>query len=116
MFSTDHLHPMLVHFPIAIVIVGFLAECAALFYKKDALYSEMAYYLLLLGTLSATVALVAGALFTGEMGGAAGEVQEMHELFAWITLVLLVATTLLRLFTKKKKYQKKFVRHVFFCF
>ena len=35
MFSTSHLHPMLIHFPIALVAIGFLAECISLIVKKN---------------------------------------------------------------------------------
>lgn len=34
MFETSHLHPMLVHFPIALVAIGFLADLASIFIKK----------------------------------------------------------------------------------
>jgi uncharacterized membrane protein len=35
MFATSHLHPMLVHFPIALILIGFLAELAFLVIKKE---------------------------------------------------------------------------------
>ena len=35
MFSTSHIHHMLVHFPVALILIGFLAELAALVYKKE---------------------------------------------------------------------------------
>jgi uncharacterized membrane protein len=34
MFNTDHLHPMIVHFPIALITVGFFAEVISLFFQK----------------------------------------------------------------------------------
>jgi len=34
MFSLSHVHPMLVHFPIALVAAGFLLELIYLFRKK----------------------------------------------------------------------------------
>ena len=43
------------------------------------------------------------ALFTSEMSGEAGLVRETHEMFAWITLGLLVVTSALRIFLKIKK-------------
>lgn len=115
MFNTDHLHPMLVHFPIALVLVGFLAECAAVYYKKDAHFEKMGYYLLLLGTIAAGVALLSGALFTGEMQGAAGTVQETHELFAWITLCLLITTSLIRILSNDKLEEKSLVKWLAFA-
>ena len=96
MFTTSHLHPMLVHFPIALVMIGFLAELAFLFFKKEVSLSKMGYYLLIVGTLAALAAWLTGNFFTSEMDGAAGKARETHELFATITLVLLLATSVLR--------------------
>jgi uncharacterized membrane protein len=103
MFSTTHLHPMLVHFPIALVTIGFLAEIAQLFCKKEQTFSKIGFYLLLAGTLTAIVTLLSGVLFTAEMSGAAGEIQETHELFAWITVGLLAVTSVLRLMLAKQE-------------
>jgi len=96
MFSTSHLHPLLVHFPIALVIFGFLAELAFLFFKKETSLNKMGYYLLIVGTLAAIVAWLTGNFFTSEMDGAAGKIKETHELFATITLGFLIATSVLR--------------------
>ena len=96
MFSTSHLHPMLVHFPIALVMFGFLAELAFLFLKKEISLSRMGYYLLIAGTLAALAAWLTGNFFTSPMDGAAGQVKETHELFATITLILLLVTSILR--------------------
>jgi len=96
MFTTSHLHPMLVHFPIALVIFGFLAEVAFLFFKNEISLRKMGYYLLIVGTLAAIVAWLTGNFFTTEMDGAAGKMRETHELFATITLVLLLVTSLFR--------------------
>ena len=96
MFTTSHLHPMLVHFPIALVMIGFLAELAFLFFKKEVSLRKMGYYLLIIGTLATLAAWLTGNFFTSEMDGAAGKARETHELFATITLVLLLATSVLR--------------------
>lgn len=103
MISIDHFHPMLVHFPIALVMLGFVAECAALYFKKETCFSKMGFYLLIVGTLSAVLALSSGVFFTSEMDGTAGVVKETHELFAWITLGLLLVTSALRIFSVTKK-------------
>ncbi|PKP20037.1 MAG: hypothetical protein CVU05_09970 [Bacteroidetes bacterium HGW-Bacteroidetes-21] len=102
MFSTSHFHPMLVHFPIALVVFGFLADSASLFFKKEACLTKTGFYLLIIGTLSAVAAWLTGVLFTSEMAGIAGEVKETHEMFAVITLGLLIVTSLLRIYLKAK--------------
>ena len=106
MIPLTHIHPMLVHFPIALIAIGFLADIASLFFKKEPCLSKTSLYLLVLGTLSAIAALTAGLLFTAEMSGAAGEVREMHELFAWITVGILLVTSALRIFMQIKKNEQ----------
>ncbi len=59
----SHIHPMLVHFPIALLIVGFLSETIGLFVKKE-FFSTAGFYLLLLGAVGA-----AAAYLTGEQAG-----------------------------------------------
>jgi len=108
MFSTDHFHPMLVHFPIAIVAIGFLAELASIYFKKETYLPKMSFFLLIVGTLSAIVTVLSGLFFTSDMAGAAEVVRENHELLAFVTLILLVATSTLRviLVLQKKEYPK----------
>lgn len=107
MISTSHFHPMLVHFPIALVVFGFLADFISLLYKKEACLSKTGFYLLIIGTLSAIAAWLTGILFTSEMSGSAGEIKETHELFAWITVGTLVAASLLRVFLNTRKEENK---------
>ena len=77
---------MLVHFPIALVAFGFLAELVRAFYKKEVCLSKFGVYLLLSGTIAAVAAWLKGNFFTSEMSGSAGELKETHELFAGLTL------------------------------
>ncbi|HAH24862.1 MAG TPA: hypothetical protein DCL77_14105, partial [Prolixibacteraceae bacterium] len=93
MISITHIHPMLVHFPIALIMIGFIAECTSLYFKKETYWSLLGFYLLIVGTATALLALLSGVLFTAEMSGTANEVKETHEMFAWITLSILVAAS-----------------------
>ncbi len=49
MISLSHLHPMLVHFPIALIVLGFIADFASLIFKKEACLSKTGFYLLIAG-------------------------------------------------------------------
>lgn len=115
MISTTHLHPMLVHFPIALVVFGFIAEIAALYFKKEVCLSKAGFFLLIFGTLSAIVAWLTGNLFTAEMSGAAGEIKETHELFALITLGALLVTSVLRIVLQTKKNENAGIRWLAFA-
>ena len=114
MISTSDFHPMLVHFPIALVIFGFVAEIASMFFKKEACLSKSGFYLLLTGTLSAIFALFTGVSFTSEMSGSAGAIKETHELFAWITVAALIAASLFRIFLMVKKIERSDLKWVAF--
>lgn len=98
MISLTHVHPMLVHFPIALVVFGFVLDFVSLILKKEVCLSKAGFYLLLGGTLSALLAVLAGAFLTSEMSGSAGEIKETHEMFAWITLAILTLTSVIRIY------------------
>jgi len=102
MFETSHLHPMLVHFPIALVVIGFLADLISVFVKKELCFSKMSFYLLITGTLVAMAAVFTGVVFTTDMSGAAGVVMDQHELSAFVTLGLLLITIALRILLLRK--------------
>lgn len=106
----DHLHPMLVHFPISLVIVGFLADLILIIYKKELWLSDAGFYLLIAGTLGAVIAVTSGALFTTELSGEAGEIRETHELMAWITLAILVIASAFRIIMKIRKVKQERLR------
>ena len=44
MLDLTHLHPMIVHFPIALLIVGFLADVVGLIFKKTFLTKRVFIY------------------------------------------------------------------------
>lgn len=107
MFTIAHLHPMLVHFPIALVAIGFLLELAFLFLKKEVCLTRAGFYLLIIGTLAAIVTWLSGILFTAEMEGAAGQVRDTHELFATITMALLIVASVFRIMALRLNNSKK---------
>jgi uncharacterized membrane protein len=114
MISPSHFHPMLVHFPIALVVIGFIAEIAFMFYKREACLSKTGFYLLITGTLSALIALLTGVLFTSDMSGSAGDIKETHELFAWITVITLIVASIFRIFLMVKKIERSDLNWVAF--
>ncbi|MGE5400943.1 MAG: DUF2231 domain-containing protein [Ignavibacteriales bacterium] len=106
MFDTTHLHPMIVHFPIALLIVGFLFDLISLFSRKE-LFSTVGLYLLILGTLGVIAAFFSGN-FAGDGISEAGSLKqalETHEGAAEIALWLMIAAAVLRIaFVWMKRY------------
>ena len=113
MFKTDHLHPMLVHFPIALIIVGFTAEVVSLFFKSEKCLSKTGFYLLILGTLAAIVAWSTGQLFTDHPSeGEILSIFERHKIGGWITIIVMIIGSAFRIWLivkKKEETQLKWI-------
>ena len=87
MFDTAHIHPMLVHFPIALTLLGFLLELIAIVRKQPSRCGEIILYF---ATFSAILAASAGALFTPDFTEAKlAAAKNIHSTFAGITVTLL---------------------------
>ena len=98
MIDLTHLHPMIVHFPIALLIVGFLADSIGLIFKED-FFTKAGFYLLILGTLGVVAAYFSGN-FAGEgvtEAGALKQALETHENAATLTLWVMVGAALIRI-------------------
>ena len=113
-FSIEHIHPMSVHFPIALIMLGFLAEVLSLIYKDQLWLKKAAFYLLLLGTVSAVTAFLTGEFLTDELKGEAAELKENHEVFAKITMYVMIAASLLKLYFVYKKLEESSAKWIVF--
>jgi uncharacterized membrane protein len=115
MFNTAHLHPMIVHFPVALITVGFLAEVVSLFFKSEKCLSKTGFYLLILGTLSAIAAWSTGQLFTSEptQGEIVG-IFEKHETGALITMLLMILGSAFRIYLVIKKKEETTLKWIAF--
>jgi len=117
MFSTDHLHPLIVHFPIALITVGFIAEVASLFFRKEKCLSRTGFYLMILGSLAAIAGWASGQLFTeGPTQGDILNVYLRHRTGALITMILIVAGTLFRIWLMTQKKEETSLKWVAFGF
>lgn len=114
MFSLDHVHPMLVHFPIALIYAGFLCEFVYLFFKNEKLLSEAGFWLFCIGAVTVTTAYTSGALLTKELYGAAGAVQASHELFAEITTISALIGAAFKIYIKSEKIEESNLKWIAF--
>lgn len=106
MMNVAHLHPMLVHFPIALVLVALLADTVSLFCKQCD-FSKCSFWLVILGTLGAVVSLASGFLFTKEItAGPAVAVKDLHVMLALITTLLLVIVSAIKIYSRDKVENK----------
>lgn len=110
MFTASHLHAMFIHFPIALLVVGFLAEVISLFSKKM-FFKKAGFYLLVLGTLGTIASYFSGnSAGEGIEEGPLANAMALHEQAATITLWLTIATSLaysaIFIFKYKKNWAK----------
>lgn len=100
MFSHP-LHPMIVHFPIALLFTSVLFDAAGILFKRDSL-REGALWLLIMGLLGGVAGSISGdwAEEAAEKSGIAESLIETHETLAFVTLgifaVLLLGRLLMR--------------------
>ncbi len=106
MLDATHIHPMIVHFPIALLIIGFLSDATGVILKKE-FFSKAGFYLLILGTLGVAAAYISGNIAGGGIteAGTLKQALETHEDAAEISLWLMVGTALIRIgLVLTKKY------------
>lgn len=101
------LHPLIVHFPIALLIMGTLLQVIAI-WRKD-FFDRAAFFLICAGFLSGLAAYLSGdgaERFARENWGSAyRSLVETHQLYATITLLLFGAAIGMRIlfhFYKRK--------------
>lgn len=110
MISATHLHAMAVHFPIALLLTGFLSELLSLFFKKP-FFKQAAFFLLLTGSIGTIVSYLAGnAAGEGMEEGSLGTAIALHEQAATIALWLTIITAVVYLLIYFFKYQKSWAR------
>jgi uncharacterized membrane protein len=116
MFDTSHLHPMIVHFPIALITAGFFADVAFLFFKNEKCLSKAGFYLMVIGALAAIAAWSTGQLFTSEpTEGEIANVFARHETGALITMILMIIGATVRIFLVVKKRDETSLKWVVFA-
>ena len=111
------LHPLLVHFPIALLIVGTLIEFVNVFMKKDFL-NKAGTMLIVLGVLSGIVTLLSGEdaeEFAFEhWGRGVHDAVELHSLLAYVSVILFGLVAAIKILWKHDFFKFKFLKHSFF--
>ena len=106
---------MVVHFPIALILTGFLADVVSLFFKSERCLSKAGFYLMVLGAVSAIAAWTTGQLFTNEPGqGEILSIFEKHETGAIITMILMIIGAGLRIYLVRSKKEDSGLKWIVF--
>jgi uncharacterized membrane protein len=109
-----NLHPLVVHFPIALLTFAVFCEIGARLSGRDSLRTT-AYWNLVVGVLFAAAAVASGLLAEEVVpqNSASHATLESHETSAFITLSLFAAIFLLRVLRHGELYRKFSV--IFLC-
>ena len=95
---------MIVHFPVALITTGFLADVIFLFFKNEKWLSKAGFYLMVIGAIAAVAAWSTGQLFTGHPDeGEIAKVFVKHETGALITMILMLLGAAIRVYLVIKK-------------
>ncbi|HSO85910.1 MAG TPA: DUF2231 domain-containing protein [Draconibacterium sp.] len=114
MFKLEHIHPMVVHFPIVLILTGFLFEVIYLFFRKNNFFQETGFWMLCIGALTVVAAYFSGAFLTKELYGTAGVIQSTHELFAEFTVFSALIGTTLKVYLKIEKKEETWLKWIDF--
>jgi len=107
MFNIDHLHPIIVHFPIALIITGFLFDVIYIFNKKEVCLSQTGFYLMIAGTITATFAFTTGYLSAVKITRSEiVPILHNHEIGAMTTLAIMGVACMLRIYLVNKNIRK----------
>lgn len=101
-----NLHPLFVHFPIALLLAAVAAQLAVLFFPKNTNLKWFTFFLLFTGCIGALIAVQTAVHVSGEADDKAIEIFESHRLFGLLTFWFSLAATLLR-FVTIKWFRKK---------
>tara|TARA_R110001583_G_scaffold48642_3_gene152339 strand:- start:3825 stop:4280 length:456 start_codon:yes stop_codon:yes gene_type:complete len=114
MIAATHLHAIIIHFPIALLIVGFLSEIISFFIKKD-FFKTAAFYLLILGALGTITAYITGG-YAGEgiEEGPLLEPMNLHKQAAFLILWGSIITVLFKSAVFYFKFHKPWAKGIGF--
>jgi uncharacterized membrane protein len=104
-----NLHPMLVHFPIVLLIIAVLFDLAALIFKKYNWLRFTADLLYILGGLAAIITYLSGkqAASSVHIPSAAYPTLSTHADWALKTVIFFAVYALSRLYLSQKKYTQR---------
>lgn len=114
MISQTHLHAMIIHFPIVLLMTGFLSEVVSLFQKRI-FFRTAAFYLLLLGTFGTIFSYISGnAAGSGIQEGTLGKIIHLHKQAATFALWLSVITAMVYIVIFTSGQDNKWIKVVIF--
>jgi uncharacterized membrane protein len=113
-----NIHPLIVHFPIALLVLAVLFDAARLFFKEENWLEKATLALYATGSLGLIASFLSGrqAVETVSITGDAIPVVASHEDWALYTLIYFLVFTAIRFVTWWKQLEKGFVLPILVIF
>ena len=96
-----NLHPLIVHFPIVLLLLALLAQITSLFFPKNIHLKWLTFFFLLTGCIGTFIAIQTAVHISGDADDKALEIFETHQRFGNLTLWFSIAATIIRFATLK---------------
>ena len=103
-----NLHPLIVHFPIVLLLLAMLAQFAVLFFPKNNQLKWLMFLLLLTGCIGTFIAIQTAVHISGDADDKAIEIFEAHQRFGNLTLWFSLVATIF-CFATIKWFKKKYL-------
>ncbi len=109
MSSSSYIHAMLVHFPIALIVVGFFTDFFVLFFKREVCTSKIGLSLMVIGTVGAIAGVLSGQVSSKVLDQEGLYYQKLHIIFAAFSMVIMVIGSILRLYQFFRKKENSII-------
>ena len=100
-----NLHPLIVHFPIVLLLLAMFSQLAVLFFPKNSQLKWLTFFFLITGCIGTFAAIQTAVHISGDADDKVIEIFESHQLFGNLTLWFSLAATIIR-FTALKWFKK----------
>ena len=101
-----NLHPLIVHFPIVLLLLATVTQFAVLFFPRNHQLKWLTFFFLFTGCIGTFIAIQTAVHISGDADDKALEIFEAHQLFGTLTLWFSFAATIIR-FSTLKWFKKK---------
>lgn len=106
-------HPMVVHFSVALVIVGFVIDLFYIFIAKKDWRKTSSLFLMILSVMAVFFSWYTGEYYSRSYDGVGRDVKDEHELYAWITMGVFGAATAVRFIAIYLKKNPAFFKYLY---